>query len=103
MNPNEDIKKWDKVLRGAKAEGLQPASRSRENESAPFGFSTRVVAQWIDSRRDAALALWRRWSWSAAACAMVLAVGSVFMVPSHPDEDMLIPTPELEIPELLTT
>ena len=95
---------WDKVLHGAKAEGLKPKSRPTDNDEAPFGFATRVVAQWIESRRDAVLAVWRRWSWTAAACSVALAAVSLFFVPpaTPSADDMLIPTPELEIPDLFS-
>jgi hypothetical protein len=59
----------------------------------------------VESRRDAALTMWRRWSWSAAACSLTLATVSLFFIPSSTPStgEGLIPTPELEVPDLFSS
>lgn len=47
------------------------------DEQAPFGFSTRVVSEWLARRREQAALMWQRWSFRAAAFSMVLALGAV--------------------------
>ena len=94
---------WEKVsaaLREAGA-GQRPEG---EDLSAPHGFATRVVSRFgTDERADATgLAMWRRWSLTGAACA-VLIFGSSFLVKrSEAPAKPIIPVPvfDLELPEL---
>lgn len=48
--------------------------RAEEDEAAPYGFASRVVAQIMERRRHQHLAWWTRWSLAAAGAASLLAV-----------------------------
>jgi hypothetical protein len=95
--------RWKKLSAALRRAGVakRPAG---EDLSAPHGFATRVVARvQADGRADAAgLALWRRWSLTGAACALLVFGGS-FLVPT-PEAPVqpIIPVPTLDddLPEL---
>lgn len=74
-----------------------------EDERAPLGFSTRVVARWMEWRREQAAVLWRRWSFRAAALSVALALVAVLAGRSLRSgrEDAgapILPFPGLEVP-----
>lgn len=94
-------KSWDRVVAAARAVG-----RSAENgrdDTAPFGFSTRVTALWRHARdEERRLAMWQRLSWRAAAMSVVLCAAvawaqrSDFISPGEP----LIEPPAFAFPSL---
>jgi hypothetical protein len=62
---------WDRVVAAARA--VSRSAESGQEETAPFGFSTKVTALWRHARdEDRRLALWQRVSWRAAAMSVVL-------------------------------
>ena len=94
-----DIRPWLDVAGAARRDltaGLEP------DVSAPLGFSTRIVAQWIERRREEASWLWQRWSFRAAALSVVIALLAVVAdrTPNIPrkEEGSLLPFPQLDVP-----
>ncbi|HYR59332.1 MAG TPA: hypothetical protein VEO95_11900 [Chthoniobacteraceae bacterium] len=56
---------------------------------APFGFATRVVAQWQDAPAQSLAAVWQRLAWRvlggvAAALAAMIAIDAAFSAPDDP-------------------
>jgi hypothetical protein len=80
---------------------LPPATQEADTPP-PFGFATRVVAQWRAARRDESLRRWAKWSFrtalaSTAACALLT------LVRAHRDSSILMPLPEVPSAALLPT
>ena len=62
---------WHRLTSAARA--AREAAAVGRDDSAPFGFSTRVVALWRQAREEERrLALWQRLSWRAAAASLTL-------------------------------
>jgi hypothetical protein len=62
---------WCRLVSAART--VREAGGEQEDESAPLGFSTRVVARWREVREEERrLALWQRLSWRAAFAAMIV-------------------------------
>lgn len=62
---------WHRLTTAARA-ARESAAEGRD-DSAPFGFSTRVVALWRQAREEERrLALWQRLSWRAAFASLTL-------------------------------
>ncbi len=100
MKPNaeseNETKDWDSVSAAAKF----VMERDAGDEEAPFGFSTRVVSQWLAARREQAMILWQRWSVRAAVCSVVLAAVVVFASrrDSVADDALLFSVPTFDVP-----
>jgi hypothetical protein len=61
---------WERIV------SQLPTAADESRLLAPFGFATRVVAQWRAARRDESLRRWASWSLrtamaSVAACALL--------------------------------
>jgi hypothetical protein len=74
---NHDSSNHWQVLASSVVHDTQPV-----DECPPFGFSTRVVAQWREIQRCETLRFWSRWSLraaisSVAVCAVVAMFGSL--------------------------
>lgn len=84
---NHPSGKWETL-----AAGISLETRPVE-ESAPFGFATRVVARWREQQREAALNRWSLWSLRAALCSATACI--VLVVLSQPEDaqEILFQTP----------
>jgi len=78
--------KWERIAAGI-ASDATPI-----DESAPYGFSTRVVAAWRDMQRDEALRRWSFWSLRAAFCSVLLC-GFVILLNSRENDSSLLVQP----------
>ena len=91
---------WNRVSRKHRELRSQPPA---EDDTAPFGFSTRVVAKWSEWRADAhrrAVAAWERMSIRAAifgVAAVVVVAAVQFWNPVESHSSILIP-PAVEVP-----
>ena len=61
-------------------------------DGAPFGFATRVVAQWRQARRDETLRRWSFWSLRAALCSAAVC-GLVVILTSRENESSILVQP----------
>ena len=61
-------------------------------DGAPFGFATRVVAQWRQARRDETLRRWSFWSLRAALCSAAVC-GLVMVLTSRENESSILVQP----------
>jgi hypothetical protein len=73
---------------------------SGQDQAAPFGFSGRVVARWMEQRRDDWRAAWERTSLRAAAACSAVAAAVTLLAggPATPDDSgdvLLLPAPEV--------
>jgi hypothetical protein len=78
---------WEHIvskLKPAPEEACQPA---------PFGFATRVVAQWRTARRDESLRRWASWSFRTALASMAACAVLAF-VQTLRDSSVVMPLPE---------
>lgn len=80
---------------------LPPDERQTDSQ-LPFGFSTRVVAQWRAARRDESLRRWVKWSFRTALASMA-ACALLTLVQTHRDSSILMPLPEVSSAALLPT
>ncbi len=98
--PRDNTDPWVSLVTASR-QAADPADAQTTNDDAPFGFATRVVAQWRDRRRNEQLAVWQRWSLRAAACSvalLVIAVASGIREQSTETASLLLPIPSLELP-----
>jgi hypothetical protein len=95
--PDEPTSRWDQLSATLREAGVARRPPG-EDLSAPYGFATRVTARLhADARATATgLALWRRWSLTGAACALLLAGGSTLLKPDPAPTAQLIPVPLLD-------
>lgn len=83
-------------------------TQATRDESAPFGFAARVVAQVMEMRRHQHLAWWTRWSMAAAGAAALLAVVMAVRTSNGGGSDasalqnLLPDPPPVELPRLAT-
>jgi hypothetical protein len=89
MNDRES-NRWESLVAGITRE------TTPLGDGAPYGFATRVVAQWRQARRDEALRRWSFWSLraalgSVAACGLLLVLSS-----RQNDAPILLPPPPAE-------
>jgi hypothetical protein len=80
---------------------FRPAPEEAQPQ-APFGFATRVVAQWQAARRDESLRRWASWSFRTALASMVACAVLAF-VQTLRDSSILMPLPEVPAPANLPT
>lgn len=92
---------WQRLVNSARVTGRFGGSEL--DEAAPYGFATRVVAQWREIReQEKRLAIWQRLSWRAALASVAL---SGLVVVSQRgtwsgDDRPLLEPPAFEIPGL---
>ena len=100
----DDHPRWDK-LRAALREVGTTEPAPGEDLSAPIGFATRVVSRFRADERAhvAGIALWRRWTLTGAACALLLFGGGFLLDRPNPPAESLIPVPvmDAELQELI--
>jgi hypothetical protein len=87
---------WEKIAQAAR----QPQDDG--DTGAPFGFSTRVISQWAQQRRQQALAIWHRWAWQGAAFSVLLMLAAVAYGVTQPKsnsgDEVLFSVPTLNLP-----
>lgn len=83
-------KKWESIVAGIVSE------TTPVGDGAPYGFATRLVAQWRQARRDEALRRWSFWSLRAAMCSVVVCGFVVFLAARENDSSILIQPPSAE-------
>jgi anti-sigma-K factor RskA len=87
---------WNRLTAARKA---RPAQAEAGNETAPFGFATRVVALWRETREaDRQLALWQRVSWRAAIASLALCGLVALAQRAGTSSDTLLEPPALDLP-----
>ncbi|MFN0130520.1 MAG: hypothetical protein ACKV19_27990 [Verrucomicrobiales bacterium] len=90
---------WKGLVASARAAGRLGESDSEV--AAPYGFTTRVVAQWREIReQEKRLAVWQRLSWRAALASLALS-GLVAVSQQSTwsgDDRPLLEPPAFEIP-----
>jgi hypothetical protein len=87
---DHESNRWETIVAGITSETAPLGG------GAPYGFATRVVAQWRQARRDEAL---RRWSfWSLRAALGSVAVCGLLAVLSSRENNsqILVPPPSAE-------
>ena len=85
---------WNRLTAARKARRSQAG-----NESAPFGFATRVVALWRETREaDRRLALWQRVSWRAAIASLALCGLVALAQRTGTSHSLLLEPPSLDLP-----
>jgi hypothetical protein len=85
MNDRES-NRWEKIVAGMTSE------TSPLGDGAPYGFATRVVAQWRQARRDEALRRWSFWS-LRAALGSVAVCGLLAVLSSREDDSPILLSP----------
>jgi hypothetical protein len=73
------------------------------NPDPPFGFATRVVAQWRAARRDESLRRWANWSFRTALASMAACALLALVQTSRNDRSILLPLPAPPTPTHLPT
>ena len=87
---------WDRIV------SQLPPTAEEIHQHPPFGFSTRVVAQWRAVRRDESLNRWARWSFRTALASSVACALLVFLQTGR-EKSIVLPLPEpLPLTHLLT-
>lgn len=79
---HRDSKRWESIVAGITSE------TAPLGDGAPYGFATKVIAQWRQAQRDEALRRWSFWSLRAALCSV--AICAVVMVFSSRENDSSI-------------
>ena len=79
---------------------LPPAPEN--NPDPPFGFATRVVAQWRAARRDESMRRWASWSFRTALASMA-ACALLAFIQTKREGPILMPLPEAPTPIHLPT
>jgi hypothetical protein len=88
---------WGKV---AAAYRDRHTREEADEDSAPFGFAQRVVAQAMALQRRKRLSWWTRWSLRAALGALMVAAAVVLRSPPLETRTSLLEVPDVEIPRL---
>lgn len=78
---------WDRIV------SQLPPAAEEIHQHPPFGFATRVVAQWRAARRDEALNRWASWSFRTALASSVACALLVFLQTGR-EKSILLPLPE---------
>lgn len=92
MNPPQETP-WDRIV----AARHRSSGTATEEEVAPPGFSTRIVAHWAELRQNEQVRLWSRWSWRAALGGALAALLVTFFSPA-PTQAVPLPAPVIELP-----
>jgi len=96
MNDNDpSTESWQRLARSVRAERAQAPGA---DESAPFGFATRVAALAAEKRREQLVAAWGRWSLRGAFCSLFVAGAAIFWLHSPPPAEAMFEVPDLKIP-----
>lgn len=82
--------KWESIAAGIASE------TGPVGDGAPFGFATRVVAQWRQTRRDEALRRWSFWSLRAALCSVTICGLVVVLSTRENDSSILVQPPSAD-------
>jgi hypothetical protein len=96
MKPTENTHHWDKLAAALRTNGTS----DRRSEEMPFGFATRVVAQYTGFSPHSRLTLWERLSLRGATLAFVAAVAVSLWPQPRAATSAPIPVPSLELPTL---
>lgn len=82
--------RWESIVAGITSE------TTPLGDGAPFGFATRVVAQWRQARRDEVLRRWSFWSLRAALGSVAICGLVVVLFSRDHESPILLPPPSAE-------
>ncbi len=96
-----DTSAWTRVASHARTARTARTARPEPDAAAPFGFATRLAAQWAAVREsERRLALWQRLSWRAALASLALGA-AVVLTQRTPQRGPLLEAPAIPLPGAL--